>query len=68
MGDGEAPSATHVAEADGSFRELPAEIEPLALSHVGGEGASQGVNFLVRHDDGIRNSEKLKRRKGEKKA
>lgn len=57
--------ATHVAEAEGSFGELAAEVEPLALRHVGGKGASQDVNFLVRHDDGILNSEKLNPRKEE---
>lgn len=46
----------------GGFRELPAEIEPLALRHVRRKGASQAVSFLVRHGFGDAEVEKRRKR------
>lgn len=43
-------SATHVAEALGGLRIFTAQIQPLALCHVRGEGASQVISFAVGHD------------------
>lgn len=42
-------SATHIAKALGGLKIVSAQIQPLALCHVRGKGASQGISFAIRH-------------------